>query len=126
MKRFLLDTNVVIWMMAGDRNSVSSKAIDLVDDPSNSLVISAVTIWEIAIKRSIGKLKAPDSWFDTIVRMDAENLPVTPRHAQGVEKLPGHHRDPFDRLLISQAAAEEIPIVSADSRFSSYDVDVVW
>jgi len=126
MSRLLLDTNVLIWLLAGDRDSVSTGARAVVDDRSNSLVVSAVSVWEIAIKRSLGKLRAPDDWYEVLIGMDVATLAVTPRHAKGVESLPSHHQDPFDRLLIAQSIAEEMPVITADAQFSSYETDVVW
>lgn len=124
--KYLLDTNVAIWMLAGDEESFSERARSTVNDPTNALFLSAVCIWEIAIKRSLGKLRAPDDWFEQIMTFDFATLPITPRHARGVEKLPPRHNDPFDRLLISQSIAEGMPVITSDSRFSAYPTEIVW
>ena len=126
MKRLLVDTNVVIWMLAGNRGRVSKVARRALGDESRSLFVSAVTIWEIATKRSLNKLRAPDGWAGSLQAIGLEPLPVTALHAEAVEHLPWHHRDPFDRLLIAQARVEEMALVSADEQLSAYDVDVIW
>ena len=90
------------------------------------MVGSAVNIWEIAIKRSIGKLDAPDDLIERAEEAGAELLSITPRHALAVGELPFHHRDPFDRLLIAQARLERCAIVTGDRAFPKYDVPVVW
>lgn len=126
MKRLLVDTNVVIWMLAGNRGRVSKVARRALEDDSRSLFVSAVTVWEIATKRSLNKLRAPHGWADSLSGIGLEPLPVTALHAEAVEHLPWHHRDPFDRLLVAQARVEEMALVSADEQLRAYDVDVIW
>lgn len=126
MKRLLLDTNVVVWLLLNDRDAVSAKATRALLDERNGVSLSAVSVWEIAIKRSLGKLEIEQDWARALARLDFDPLPVTSAHAQQVEHLPWHHRDPFDRLLIAQAAAEEHALVSADPRMADYGVDVIW
>ena len=89
-------------------------------------VVSAVTIWEIAIKRSLGKLEAPDGLLSQLERAGVDLLPVSARHADQVTALPPHHRDPFDRLLVAQATVEGLTLVSGDEDIRRYDVEVVW
>lgn len=122
----MLDTNVVIWLLAGDRSAITRGGMAALEDESITLLLSAVSIWEIAIKRSIGKLEAEDRWVSELRRFDLEPLPITAEHAERVESLPWHHRDPFDRLLVAQALCERCPIVSADQALSAYEVEVVW
>jgi PIN domain nuclease of toxin-antitoxin system len=98
----------------------------LIAEPTNDALVSVASLWEIAIKRSIGKLSVPDDLPDTTVQRGFAWLPVTPRHAWEVSALPLHHRDPFDRLLVAQARVEGIPIVTGDPRFAAYGVDVRW
>jgi PIN domain nuclease of toxin-antitoxin system len=124
--RLLLDTNVVVWLLLGDRKAVSKRAAHALADERNSVSLSAVSVWEIAIKRSLGKLAIEPDWARALTRLDFEPLPVTSLHAQHVEQLPWHHRDPFDRLLVAQASLEDHALVSADARLGDYDVDVVW
>lgn len=126
MKRLLLDTNVVVWLLLNDRDAVSAKAVRALLDEHNSVSLSAVSVWEIAIKRSLGKLDIEPDWGRALVRLDFDPLPVTSVHAQQVEHLPWHHRDPFDRLLVAQATLEDHALVSADPQMAGYDVEVIW
>jgi len=122
----LLDTNVVFWLLTGDRTAISSRAEQALLDERRSLLLSAVSVWEIAIKRSLGKLELADGWTTALARLDFEPLPVNAVHAAAVEALPWHHRDPFDRLLVAQAGSEGAELVSADERLVDYGVRVVW
>lgn len=89
-------------------------------------MVSIASLWEIAIKSGLGKLKAPDDLPERVEELGFESLAVTPEQAWHVRSLPLHHRDPFDRLLIAQAQLERLPIVTADNAFAAYDVDVIW
>jgi PIN domain nuclease of toxin-antitoxin system len=126
VKRLLLDTNVVVWLLLGEREAVSGKAVRALLDERNTVSLSAVSVWEIAIKRSLGKLEIERDWARALARLDFAPLPLTSAHAQQVEHLPWHHRDPFDRLLIAQAAFEDHALVSADPQMAGYGVDVIW
>ncbi len=126
MKRLLLDTNVVVWLLLGERDSVSAEAQSALTDERNSISLSAVSVWEIAIKRSLGKLQIDSGWAQALTRLDFDPMPVTSRHAEGVEHLPWHHRDPFDRLLVAQATLEDHVLVSADLQMTDYELEVVW
>lgn len=126
MKRVLVDTNVVIWMLAGNRKRVSKAAATVLEDDRVQIFVSAVTVWEIATKRSLGKLKAPADWARSLNVIGLEPLPITALHAEAVEHLPWHHRDPFDRFLVAQAGVEGMALVSADSQMNAYDVDLIW
>ena len=99
-------------------------------DGKNQLFLSAASGWEIAIKAKLGKLKVSDNLEHFIpeqVALNAiENLPIVLSHVLHVYTLPDYHRDPFDRLLISQAQLEELPILTVDSQISQYPVEVVW
>lgn len=112
--------------MADEVERLGEKARRVLDDPSVNAVVSAVSVWEIAIKRSLGKLTAPDDVVSQLVNSPVELLPITPRHADAVAELADHHRDPFDRLLIAQSKIERIPIVTADMNFANYGVEVIW
>jgi PIN domain nuclease of toxin-antitoxin system len=122
----LLDTNVVVWLLISDHAAVSEPAVEALTDERNRVIVSAVSVWEIAIKRSLGKLDLPDGWATALSRLDFAPLPITALHAERVERLPWHHRDPFDRLLVAQAQMEDAALVSADARLARYGVDVVW
>jgi len=126
LKRLLLDTNVAVWLLLGDRSAVSAKAEQALADERNTLLLSAVSVWEIAIKRSLGKLVIADHWAQELRSLDLDPMPVTSQHGEQVEHLPWHHRDPFDRLLVAQASLEGHALVSADSRMAAYGVEVIW
>lgn len=83
-------------------------------------------MWEVAIKRSLGRLSAPTEFAPVLLAAGARPLPIELDHAAAVANLPPHHRDPFDRMLVAQASVEGAAIVSRDTRLSSYDVAVVW
>lgn len=126
MSRLLLDTNVAVWLLLGDRERVSRPAVGAMQDETNEIALSAASVWEIAIKRSLGKLTIEDRWARSLARLGFDPLPVTAVHAEAVESLPWHHRDPFDRLLVAQATVEGRTLVSADPRLAAYEVDVLW
>jgi PIN domain nuclease of toxin-antitoxin system len=126
VNRFLLDTNVAVWLLLGDRERVSTHAADALEDEDNEVAVSAASVWEIAIKRSLGKLTIADGWAATLWRLGFDPLPVTAIHAAAAEGLPWHHRDPFDRLLVAQASVERLALVSADERLAAYGVEVLW
>jgi PIN domain nuclease of toxin-antitoxin system len=125
MTRLLLDTHTVLWWLADDP-SLSPTARDAIADPNNEPLISSASIWEIAIKRALGKLVAPDDLPDRITEQGLQWLAILPGHAWQVRGLPAHHSDPFDRILIAQALVEKLAIVTIDARFSDYGIDVRW
>ena len=127
--RLLLDTHTFLWWVA-DAPELSSRARATVADADNECLVSAATCWEMAIKVSIGKLEL-DGTVERFVphHMSVngfQELPVEIRHAARAARLPFHHRDPFDRLLVSQALAEDLAIVSADPIFKRYGVTRIW
>jgi PIN domain nuclease of toxin-antitoxin system len=123
--KLLLDTHAALWWLADDTRIGDDVTRHLTDD-TNQVLLSAAVVWEVAIKRSLGKLDAPEDLAHTLLDAGAQPLPVTIDHAAAVEKLPWHHRDPFDRLLIAQALTEDAAIVSRDEPLSEYGVTVVW
>ena len=123
--RLLVDTHAALWLLADDRR-LSNRAGELLSDPRNEVILSAVVVWEVAIKRSLGKLDAPDGFADLFVDAGADPLPIRIDHARAVRTLPWHHRDPFDRLLVVQAQHEQASIVSDDKRLAAYGVRVAW
>ncbi|WP_207099457.1 type II toxin-antitoxin system VapC family toxin [Paracoccus shandongensis] len=118
--RLLLDTHVVLWAMADDARL--PRALRDAIAGAEALFISAVTVWEVAIKASLGKLDVPADLFDRALAAGAQPLPISWTHARAVADLPPHHADPFDRLLIAQARAEGLVLASADRQFRAYDV----
>lgn len=123
--RLLVDTHAALWLLADDRR-LSNRAGELLTDPRNEVILSAVVVWEVSIKRSLGKLDAPDGFADLLVDAGAAPLSVSIDHARAVRTLPWHHRDPFDRLLVAQAQQEHASIVSGDERLAAYGVRVAW
>lgn len=123
--KLLLDTHAAIWWLTGDERFGEAAARELADD-SNPLLLSAVVVWEVAIKRSLGKLDVPDGFDRELLDSGARALPIAIEHAAAVEGLPWHHRDPFDRLLVAQAAAERATIVSRDPALEPYGVALLW
>ncbi|MBI5310242.1 MAG: type II toxin-antitoxin system VapC family toxin [Actinobacteria bacterium] len=124
--RVLLDTHVVLWWLADETDRFSEQGWRVLDDPTVDAVVSAVTVWEIAIKRGLGKLDAPADIVAQLDNSPVELLPITARHADLVSKLPDLHRDPFDRLLIAQAKIERLAVATADEVFGRYSVEVLW
>lgn len=125
MSRLVVDTHALLWWLADDA-ALSEPARASIADPANVPVVSVASLWEIAIKQSLGKLDAPADLPEIIVAEGFTLLPVGAQHAWRVRELPFHHRDPFDRLLIAQAMTERVPILTADASFAVYEVDVRW
>jgi PIN domain nuclease of toxin-antitoxin system len=124
--RLLLDTHLVLWWMNGEASRISKKALAALGSEGIDPIVSAVTIWEIAIKRGLGKLEGPDDLLPQLEGAGVELLPVGARHADLVGSLPPHHRDPFDRLLVAQAMLEGVALVSDAAALRRYDVEIVW
>lgn len=112
--------------MAGETGRVGKKAAAAIKADGAEVVVSAVTVWEAAIKRGLGKLDAPADLLAQLERANVELLAITARHADRVAGLPLHHRDPFDRLLVAQALAGGMPLASADQWLDTYGVDLIW
>ncbi len=117
----LLDTHALLWWL-DDPQRLSKTAREAIRDGKNTVYISAAVVWEIAIKRALGKLDAPHDLEAVMAANRFLPLPVTIPHALAVETLPNHHRDPFDRLLIAQALHEGFQFVSRDTHVASYGV----
>jgi PIN domain nuclease of toxin-antitoxin system len=127
--RLLLDTHAFLWFVLGDPQ-LSQTALDQIVDSSQAKLISPASYWEIAIKISLGKYTLHEPYERFMQRGIFGNgfniLPIEPAHTAVLTTLPFHHRDPFDRLLVAQAAAEHIPVLSADAVFDAYGIVRVW
>ncbi len=127
--KLLLDTHTFIWWDT-DPQQLSSHVLALCHDPENQLTLSVVSIWEMAIKLQIGKLRLAKSLAEMVSDQQKTNqlslLPVQLQHVLAIETLPLHHKDPFDRLLIAQANSEGMVILSRDTQFYNYAVQVEW
>jgi PIN domain nuclease of toxin-antitoxin system len=123
--KLLFDTHAALWWTRADER-FSAVARQRGFDPQNRVLLSAVVVWEVAIKRALGKLEAPADLVQSLLEAGAAPLPVTLEHAAAVEGLPHHHSDPFDRLLIAQAKVEGAVIVTRDPAFGAYGVPVLW
>ena len=123
--KLLLDTHAALWFLSGDERLGPSATRHLTDD-SNRVLLSAAVVWEVAIKRSLGKLVVPPEYLSLLLGAGVQALPVSVEHAAAVETLPWHHRDPFDRMLVAQASIEGAALVSRDDALRSYGVTVIW
>jgi len=122
--RVLLDTHLLLWWLADDEHLPAPAAVTIAD-PDTEVVISAASAWEISIKQAAGQLDAPDDLLDAVAANDFVTLPITAHHAIAAGRLPAHHADPFDRMLIAQAQIEGLTLVSVDRRFSEYEVELL-
>jgi PIN domain nuclease of toxin-antitoxin system len=126
--KLLLDTQIVIWWNT-DSSKISARLAGLISDPRNRKMVSHASIWEMAIKIKIGKLKIQPSLF-TFVEMKIKNngmslLPITEHTIYATQNLELHHQDPFDRLIIAQALVEKLPVITADSIWQQYPVSII-
>ncbi len=126
--RVLLDTHVFLWA-TNDVERLSPTAVTAVQNPANEVLVSIASAWEIAIKVSIGKFKMPTPLAPYLQRLLARHgftlLPIRFSHLQALEKLPLHHRDPFDRLLVAQAIDEDATLITVDSQLRRYRVRTI-
>lgn len=127
--KILLDTHTFLWFVTNDAQ-LSENALNAVAEPTNEILVSPASYWEIAIKVSLGKypLTVP---IETFFREGIEGsgmaiLPIEIRHAAVLATLPMHHKDPFDRMIVSQAIVEQVSIVSADTALDGYSVQRLW
>jgi PIN domain nuclease of toxin-antitoxin system len=122
--RILLDTHALLWSL-GQPDTLTSEARLAIEDGRNEVLVSAVSAWEVAIKRAIGKLDVIGDLAAEIAAAAFVGLPITIAHALATGALPPHHRDPFDRMLIAQAQIEGLTIATRDPRFAAYDVPIL-
>lgn len=124
--KLLLDSHAFLWWLT-DAPQLSPSARAAVADPGNVVLVSAVTVWEVEIKRALGRLDA--GFADLVAEIEANRfaeLPVGARHAEWAARLPRHHDDPFDRMLIAQAQVEGLVCVTRDPAFQAYGVPCLW
>jgi len=117
--KLLLDTHVLLWWLS-DNATLTEKARGWIGDPENTIFVSAVSLWEIWLKQSLGKLRLPPDFEEKLAAESFENLPLTAAHAREVAFLPWHHRDPFDRMLIAQAKVAALRLLTADEAVAAY------
>lgn len=122
--RLLLDSQAVYGWMVG--RGVPDPARRAIADARNHLVVSAASVWELAIKQGQGKLEVPEGRLESLLDADLELLPMSPAHALAAGRLPPRHGDPFDRMLIAQAQLEGLTIVGGDGVFAAYGVPTLW
>jgi len=127
--RFLLDTHTFLWFIL-DNPKLSPVAKALIENPENSRILSMASIWEMSIKNSIGKLTFEQP-FETFLPYQLhlnriELLDIKLTHALAILNLPHHHRDPFDRLIIAQSMVENLPVITVDSTFKMYPIEILW
>lgn len=127
--KLLLDTHAFLWFIEGNLN-LSDMARNLIEDQRNQRLLSVASLWEMSIKISIGKLELGMA-FTELVKHEVygnaiELLEIQPEHLDELAKLPFHHKDPFDRLMIAQGLVENIPVVTKDSAFGSYPLTTLW
>ena len=123
--RLLLDTHVLLWWRAA-AEPLSPRARAEIADGNNEILVSVASLWEITIKRSLGKLTFPDDLESVLHEERFDLLPISLGQLRVLEGLPQLHRDPFDRLLVAQALAEDLPICSNDRRLAGYGAALLW
>ena len=128
--RYLLDTHAFIWIVTGATEYFSKILMDIIENTENALFLSAASIWEMMIKCSINRLSIPKpekSFFtEQMAISNITELPVNMEHSFEIINLPLFHKDPFDRILFSQARVENMRIITRDKKMSLYDIDIVW
>ena len=124
MRRLLLDSHVLLWWLA-EEPTLRKEAYGLIADSSNYVVVSAASMWELGMKAAKGKLAMPDGLEQTVHEHGFARLPITFAHAQRACRLPPHHSDPFDRMLVAQAQIEQLELVTRDDRLRAYEVPLI-
>ncbi|AIE76136.1 type II toxin-antitoxin system VapC family toxin [Synechocystis sp. PCC 6714] len=122
--KFLLDTHILLWWLGND-NRLTSNERAVITNPEHLIFVSAASIWEMSIKKSLGKLSTPDNLLIVLKENNFQVLGIAAEHGLAIADLPKHHKDPFDRMLIVQAQTEGLILISQDSKFSQYDVPLL-
>ena len=120
----LLDTHTILWWLTDDPQ-LSDPAREAISDAASTVFLSAASVWEITIKTNLGKLRMPSNWIENVLAGQLMPLPISLEHAVAAGALPPLHRDPFDRMLIAQAIALGLTIVTRDRNIARYDVPVL-
>jgi PIN domain nuclease of toxin-antitoxin system len=121
--RLLLDTHLLLWWLEGNP-SLSTQAGKMIGDPENTVFVSAVSLWEIWLKQSLGKLRLPTDFTERLAAESFESLPLKASQTRQISLLPWCHRDPFDRMLIAQAQVERLILLTADESLAAYGAAV--
>jgi PIN domain nuclease of toxin-antitoxin system len=121
--RLLIDTHILLWWLADDDRLPAGprEAVNTAED----VRLSAASVWEIGIKRALGRLEVPEDYLDAVDAGEIDVLAISAHHAEVAGALPRHHDDPFDRMLVAQAKADDLTLVTADRRLTDYDVPVL-
>jgi PIN domain nuclease of toxin-antitoxin system len=117
--KLLLDTHLLLWWLSNNP-LLPAQARQLIGDPNNTIFVSAVSLWEVWLKSSVGKLRVPSGFAQKLAAESFEDLPLRAEHTPAVAMLEWHHRDPFDRMLIAQARSENLLLLTADSGLGAY------
>ncbi len=117
--RLLLDTHLLLWWLE-DSPSLSAQAREVIGNSENTVFVSAVSLWEIRLKQSLGKLRLPDDFMERLAAESFESLPLAGSQTRQVSLLPWLHRDPFDRMLVAQAQVEKLVLLTADEALAAY------
>ena len=120
----LLDTHTLLWWL-DDNPALGESVREAIGDSNNLVFVSAINVWEIVIKKAIGKLQIPDDFREVLAEQPFHFIDMTADHAFKVEDLPLHHRDPFDRLLIAQCLVDGLTLVTGDPDIKKYDVSIL-
>lgn len=128
--KVLLDTHAFLWWIS-DSPTLSTAARQVIADGANDVYLSSVSVWEIAIKARAGRLKVFADDLERFIEQHVQQnlflpLPITLAHSAKIHALSNQHRDPFDQMLVAQSLVEQFPIISADKKIQSYEVDVIW
>ncbi|MGL5941208.1 MAG: type II toxin-antitoxin system VapC family toxin [Waterburya sp.] len=122
--KFLLDTHSLLWTVF-EPDKLSTEAQEIIVDQQNIICVSLISLWEISIKQNIGRLDIPKEFFEIVTTGGFEMLPLSIAQIEQYQKLPLHHRDPFDRMLIVQAKEQKLILITRDSEISKYDIKLL-
>jgi PIN domain nuclease of toxin-antitoxin system len=124
MKTILIDSHILLWWLK-EPERLSSSHYTFIENPANKILISIASMWELYIKASLQKLALPENFYSEIDKNQFSILEINQDHLSGILALPQYHRDPFDRLIISQAITEKIPVITHNQAFSDYPVELL-